>query len=598
MKNQKDEKRKALPGEKIKGHVGGHRRTLKPLVPDEERKRNRQFVVVDIETMKWTEFLVIGLYDGKECFYFEKLSEFLSFTFEHYDGYDVFAHFGGRFDFLFILGEIFCHPEYLVSSMVPRASGLLYFDVSFGPRSLSFRDSSALLPFGLRKLTESFGASHLKKEWDHSKTAGVTKELLHYLEYDLKGLYEVMEKFYSWPIIKKAGGCYTIAGQAMRIFRTYLERSVFSLSHGLDERLRPSYLGGRTEIFKLAFKGPGKLYCYDVNSLYPTVMKKHEYPIDFSHETYSYEKGKLAIYEAQVDVPRMQVPPLGIVRDGKYIFPTGHFSGMWTSCELEYAKTCGVKFDVKRGYVFKNGGRIFKDYVDDLYAIRARSKSGTVDNTIAKLLLNASYGRFGISLQKENIVLDDGGEGLKPLKEIRVNGRTFRLMTKEVELETFTHVAIATFVTSYARIYMHQLYMEAPEELYYTDTDSLFTTHQYKTGEGLGALKLEGVFSSACFLLPKTYAAKGDTLKIAMKGFDKKKIQHFTMEDFYACLEGDLKRMKIVQEPKFATFKTALKSGKFVGMTKESSRQLKAQYDKRIFRKDGANYETTAIHIQ
>ena len=572
--------------------------SLSPLVPGSGRRNKNEFIVCDIETQNWTKFLVIGVYDGSSVHNFRSLSKFLDHVFDHHDGLDCFAHFGGRFDFLFIIQEILKTELYEIENMVPRGSGLLYFD---GIRradgaKITFRDSSALLPFSLKRLTHSFKVDSLKQEWDHSKTNGVTPELLKYLEYDLKGLYEVIEKFYSWSIINNSGRAYTIASQALKVFRTYLKEEIPCLSPKLNENLRKFYFGGRVEIFNPMHRGPSPLYSYDVNSLYPTVMKENPFPGGFRHIAYQYEKRSLGFYEAIATTPKnLHIPVLGISHEGKYIFPLGTFKGYWTSAEIEYAISLGYKFKIEKGYIFKNAGYIFKDFVDDLYAIRAKAEKDSVDSTIAKLLLNSCYGKFGQNPEKENLVFDDGSEGLKPLREIKVGKNIYRLATKQVTLESFTHVGIAAFVTSYGRIKLHRLMMENPDAMFYTDTDSLFTTHKYPTGSKLGDLKLESTVKSACFLLPKTYIA-GE--KIAMKGFDQKKIKHFTMDDFTACLEGDLKALRIIQEPKFATFKTAIRSGEIVSMTKESPRQIRSRYDKRqIIKLDKFRYRTCPITI-
>lgn len=120
---------------------------------------------------------------------------------------------------------------------------------------------------------------------------------------------------------------------------------------------------------------------------------------------------------------------------------------------------------------------------------------------------------------------------------------------------------------------MHKdLYIPSGKKhLYYTDTDSVFTTKKMRVGNKLGQVKLEYECDSACFLLPKTYinnGVKGEkfTKKLTMKGFDKKKIKHFTLEDFTLALRGDLKNLHIYQAPKFATLKTALKRNAFLDM--------------------------------
>lgn len=535
---------------------------------------------------------------------FRSLKRCLDYLLKNYDGYDVFAHFGGKYDFLFFIGEYLkCLPRYRIDHFIPRGSGILCFDLSDGSHHITFRDSSAFLPMSLKRLTENFGVEHQKKEMDYEKMEKVTPELLEYLEYDLKGLYECIEKFRQWPIIQRAGSANTLASQALRIFRTTIDKPIGSLSSNLDFKIRAAYFGGRTEIFKPLYQENRPLYRYDVNSLYPSVMINHDFPNHFSHLSFEYEPHEFGFWECDVDVPVLHIPPLGINHNGKYIFPVGHFRGIWTIAELEYAKTLGVKIKPKKGYIFTNGGKLFHDYVKELYELRQTSDS-LVDKTLCKLLLNSLYGRFGLRREREIVVFDHGQDGFLPMSDGNDGylknwaGRNYRIGTEKISSESFSNVAIAAYVTSYARIHMHRLYQKAPQALYYTDTDSLDTTHRYDCGEGLGELKDETDYQaknhSSCFLLPKTYYRAG---KIVMKGFDQKKVQHFTFDDFQSALEGELRLLKYSEAPKFAKFKTAKRIGHFPSMTKESSRQIRTAYDKRKIIRKGNDYETEAIRL-
>lgn len=584
------------------------RHKLKPLHEDDSYSRTRpDFVVTDLETIKWTKFLVGGVYGKKDGFrYFKCRKALLHYLFDTYPSCDVFAHFGGRFDFLFFIDTVLQSDDFKLGTIIPRGSGILCFELYRGEEVICFRDSSALFPFGLEKLTVAFGVQHKKQKIDYDKITKVTPQLLEYLEYDCRGLWESVEKFYNWPVVKKAGGAYTLASQAMRVLRTHLKNPINSLSKNLDSKIRRSYYGGRVEIFRPFYKGKKPLHCYDVNSLYPTVMAANAFPNGFSHVEFDYKPDAVGFYFCDVDVPDdCYCPPLGMTNaDGKYIFPTGTWRELYSIPEINYARSCGVKIKTYTGYLFHSSGYLFKDFVEELFTIKANAEKGGVDETIAKLLLNSCYGRFGINADKEVVVLDDGSEGLRPLREVSIEGRHYHFMTKPVELETFSNVAVAAYVTAYSRIFMHKNYLKpCGKDLYYTDTDSIFTTKKLPTGNGLGDLKLEYSCKSACFLLPKSYVAEGVTglddadKKVTLKGFDKKKIQHFTVEDFYACLEGDLKRLKIVQEPKFCTFKTALRNKEIVTMTKESTRQIRSQYDKRILTKTKRGFETTPIHV-
>lgn len=492
---------------------------LKPLEPSDDRK-TPGFAVCDIESSNWINFLVIGLawkeYDDddklkKQTYrHFLTMSEFCDFVFSKEQPHEnIFAHFGGKFDFNFVLKEFFNkRDKYFIGEMIPRGSGLLCFDVStfdrldelpsnysksdilgrdaqgrylLKVRTISFRDSSAMLPFGLGSLTENFGVEHKKKEIDYEAITKVDDELLEYLEYDCWGLYEVIERYFRWPMIKSAGPAFTVASQALRVFRTFMKTEISSLPPNIDAFVRSSYFGGRTEIFKPFFEQHEDnklLKSWDVNSLYPATMREFSFPVGYHFETDKYLPDKMGFYDVEVFVPDMYIPPLGVRYNNledKLIFPTGKFRGVWSTCDLNHAISIGCKIlKVHKGLIFKDGGPIFREYVEYLYQIRKNSDKASVSNVLAKLLMNSTYGRTGLNLEREQLVFDDGSVGLTPYVDIPLDKdekEIIRLMTKSASLDSsFSNVAIAAWVTSQARVWMHKLYMDAPEEVYYTDS--------------------------------------------------------------------------------------------------------------------------------
>lgn len=642
---------------------------LKPLVGDDE-KEIPGFSVCDIESAAgWINFLVIGLcwklYEKEDDYRipiekvyhaFQNLSEFCELVFEEEQPHDIiYAHFGGRYDFSFILKEyFFMNEQYHIHRMIPRGSGLLCFSISkikkahyphesddknFGKtkdglclvaeRTIEFRDSSAMLPFGLGSLTESFGVEHKKQQIDYDKIKEVTPELLEYLEYDCWGLYECIEKYFRWPMIRSCGPAMTAASQAIKVFRTHMKAPISSLSKEADQFVRASYFGGRTEIFKPYFqqhKDDGMLKSFDVNSLYPYIMRLLEFPTKFKAETLFYKPDEMGFYDVEVEVPEMYIPPLGVrfkAMEGRLIFPTGTFRGIWSTHELNYAMTCGVKLKrIFRGMLFHSGGHIFKSYIDFLYDMRKKAGRGSVDNILCKLLMNALYGRFGLNLLREQLSFDRGQLGVEPFLEIPLDDKGYeiiRLVKEEIVLDkSFSNVAIAAWVTSGARVHMHKLIQEAPQDMYYMDTDSLKTTHSYKQNDDdLGELKLEYKAKQGIFLLPKTYMEEttspifqafdylGKTSdlksskKLVMKGFDKKKISKFTSEDFTSALEGDMKRLLALNPKKFAPLRTAISKGKFLALLEEAPRQIRTRYNKRkiIKRPWSQVYDTEPLHV-
>ena len=635
---------------------------LKSLTPNPERKIPG-FCVCDIESFAgWINFAVIGLAwrtyddndntDDENYEHFLTISEFCSRVFEEDQPHEkIFAHFGGKYDFNFILKEYYFNKDtYYIHDIIPRGSGLLCFSVStikrtetmegiesekvIGKshdglilsknRTISYWDSSAMLPFALASLTENFGVDHKKQEIDYDTITEITPNLLEYLKYDCWGLYEVLERYFRWPLIRSSGAAMTIASQALRVFRTFLDTDIPALRPDVDEFVRKSYFGGRTEIFKPFFEQDTEtnmLKSYDVNSLYPAMMRELSMPGGFKFETMFYMKDEIGFYDCEVTVPYMYIPILGVKYEGmdnRLIFPIGTFRGCWSVLELNYAISQGVKINkIYKGMIFHNIGKIFEGYIDSLYKARKESKKDSVDNVLLKLIMNSTYGKFALNLDREQLVFDEGQAGVTPHLEIPLSSdgkEIIRLATKDVYLEdSFANVAIACYVTSGARVHMHKLIMESPEEMYYMDTDSLKTTHTYPCNDSdLGHLKLEYKSKRACFLLPKTYIeettaplskvfdekgrlrkweeldAKGNkkhmlsNLKIVMKGFDKKKIGHFTPDDFTSCLEGDMIRLRIMNPKKFATLKTAIRKNDFLVLLKETPRQIRTRYNKRL----------------
>lgn len=712
------------------------------------------YTTCDIEVHNWINFLCIGFYDGHDKVYkwFDKMSDFLDFIFE-YQAMNLipncFAHFGGKFDFNFIIEAIMESDKYKIveDSLIERGSGLLcftmaeveplHFNTNGKPFELVFRDSSALLPNALGSLTKAFGVEtqkgemcftftdsiwaskdYTKEVFAHEKMVVLYKgkavssyrktmkkefveyyniddkkkvyrifdreDMLDYLQADCIALWQVIEVFYSWELVKKAGLCFTTASQAVKIWQTFLDKKVYKLSKDVDRFVREGYFGGRTEVFKPIFdatydvksnkfnfskeqlkfiqkqKKIGEIYYYDINSLYPTVMRDHEYPVKCKGWAYErhYDPNGMGMWKCTVEVPKeMFCPPLGVkhIVNGteKLIFPTGTFTGIWTTAEIEYAKSIGVKVKkIFKGLVFESGGYIFKDFIVTLYNMRLEAKRNkdSVNDMLTKLIMNSCYGRLGLNTERENLMLDNGESGLRHHTTVQFKDKEIRFMKKETELNNaFSNVAISAYVTAYARLLMHkECYVKAGKEhLYYTDTDSIFSTKKFKTGDALGELKLEYKCKSSVFLLPKTYINEGITgeefrKKLTMKGFDKKKIKHFTIEDFINSMRGDAKALRIVQDAKFASLKSALNKGKFVTRmydeecdresdrlkmqelekrvknpeldkkevsrlksrikrlkNKEygkSYRAIKSQYDKRIMKHGG--FETDPIHIE
>lgn len=554
--------------------------------PKTENERHKKFQVVDIESMNWTEFIVLGFYDGKNYLEFRTGESFVEYIKSLKYSLNCFAHFGGGFDFMFLL-EFLIKQKIEIKKIIPRGSNLLEFSFKIGKFEHTFKDSSALLPYSLKSLTHQFNVETKKGEWDHTKTKGYTPELGEYLKSDCIGLYQVIEAFYESDINKGNKRRSTIASQAQAILRNYLSDPISGVPKSkASEFMRKAAHGGRTEIFKPIGH---KIYEYDVNSLYPYVMRENLYPHGKAIGCFSYQENKLGIYEVEVITPEnTKIPIIPFKDDKKLIFPVGKFKTFITSVEIEYAKTLGYKFKILDGIYYAESKYYFKEFIDDLYSIRQKFDKNTPMNTNAKLIMNSSYGRFLLRTDRSFITMNPSLGDLKPFNEIKIGNENYELFEKSIEIQTFNNPAIGAFILAYARIHMHKLMNPIADHVYYTDTDSIWTDLKLKSSDKLGDLKLEKAsktkdyYDSVIFLLPKTYIGLSDDIKkIKMKGFDTRKIEKFTLKDFQMALRGEL-ILELKHEGKIAKFKTATRKNTLLLKKDDFNKRIISKYNKRI----------------
>lgn len=552
--------------------------SLRPLVR-EGRKKLGDFATFDIETNNWKEFVIGGVYDGVS-FTTHRTIESLCERLMELEETKIFAHFGGIFDFLFLL-NYWGTDNIITSDLLLRGSSIFSFTIG----SNVFYDSSGIIPFSLDKAAKAFNVDHKKLEIDHSIHKTVTPELIKYLKHDCVALYEIIESFYDAPILSGANFKATLASQSLEVLRKYLKVSIPSLNNkSHDDFVRQAYAGGRVEIFKPIYEGKTPLYYYDFNSLYPSVMREMQVPGRVTK--ISRNITPMSFVQCEVETPKnCYLPVLWRKANNKFFFPTGRFSGIFPGVELIEAIKQGYKIhNVTKSIEFENLGNIFKEYIDDLYNIKQFATDPT-QKQIAKLLLNAGYGRMAIKRERETLCIDDGTDGITPL-DIHIGN--FRLGKKKTYFRGFSNSAIGAMVTAHARIKLFRAMEPIKNKIYYCDTDSIVTTEKIAHSTELGKLKLEGQADRACFLLPKTYVFGND---VKMKGFPKEFAQSLNFQDFKIAMEGDLALMKTAMPGKLARIKSAKNNnGSILKVTKDSIRQLRSKYDKRILYQENGDW--------
>jgi hypothetical protein len=159
----------------------------------------------------------------------------------------------------------------------------------------------------------------------------IRDELLAYNKQDCLVLYQVMNKFaenifilYSLNLTDYP----TLSSLSFAIFRSnFMKEENISISNINDYNfIKESYRGGHVDVYRPYAKKGRKIYCYDINSLYPSVMAKNMFPTGIpKYFTGSRELNDLFGYiKVKVTCPNNMFCPVLLTRvDGKTIAPVG-----------------------------------------------------------------------------------------------------------------------------------------------------------------------------------------------------------------------------------------------------------------------------------
>jgi hypothetical protein len=203
----------------------------------------------------------------------------------------------------------------------------------------------------------------------------------------------------------------TIPSLAFAIFRSkYMkekEIGIIPTTSKIYKAIREGYTGGSTDMFiPQLLDSRNKIYAYDVNALYPSVMINNAYPIGSAtyveigeHVQQLRKESELfGFFYAEIVAPdSLMYPILQIHYNNRTVSPVGKFNGWFFSEELKNALDFGYKIKIIKGFSFDpKEGYIFKNWVEDLYKMRLEYPKTDPMNLIAKLLLNSLYGRFGM----------------------------------------------------------------------------------------------------------------------------------------------------------------------------------------------------------
>ena len=587
----------------------------------------------------------IGVTDGSKTKFFNTVEEFFNFLDEvskKEEQVYFYAH-NHSFDLTKIVQEIIERGINLEinfdSGKTIIANGKI-LQLVFGRwQNIYFRDSMRVLLSSLDRVTKDFDCNikkidleqeikgKYKDKEDFFKNVPANDKLLtEYLKNDVLGLHEAINKFIDIVNIDEER-VLTIASVAMAIFKKEFREDFQNLtrdkkgkqvrySKELRDYLREAYRGGRVEVYKRYGKN---LYAYDVNSLYPHVMRNCEYPagryriykgLDAHSKLIVMQKRRknLGIVEATVDIPKQDICPLPIMVGSKLIFPYGRVRFKWTTEELFFAiENFGVKLHkVHKLVEWEDKTKPFVNFVDKFYKLKRENK-GNAKGAVGKLIQNSLYGKFGMKEERERFISKEEFLIRKGLfsedeikREVKLLGKTFYVCEEQI-WKDYILVHIAAHITAYARLVLLKKMKELKDKgytIYYCDTDSIFTDcPPDKFGnvddKELGFWSLDKEIEEAIFIAPKTYSfiSKDGKHKTKMKGVYKEHmLQYKIMKKIY---ESGVLFKDVFSSKRVPTLLKQLKSNKKIEF-EEISKTLTLFNDKR---KPISHIDTEAWHI-
>lgn len=558
----------------------------------------------DIETFgNDNKFLMSSLFvDDKNIKTFYEKEDFFKYILDNYKFFDkkrIFAH-NLQFDFI---GTFYDSEHFKNFQICQRGTDFIsaksyiygkkfnfFSEKNRNNFSVSFFDTMNFYKNSLENIGKIINMPKMKKpdfigqypknndEWDYITKYNINDSKV------TKYFADFLQNSFNYLGAEMKG---TIASTSMNLFkRKYLKQSFYTPKIKDIEEMYKCYYGGRTEILNRGFTTE-KINVYDFNSLYPAVMENNLFPHpNYMRKSHKIIKDSVLNYEgfcySELEFnDKIKIPYLPVRTDTKLLFPKGKIKGYYTFFELRNAIEYGYK--IKKfgsGFYYTKSINLFSDFVKDLYAQRMKYKNENSPMEMPiKIISNSLYGKFAQKLEHselkhfDNLKYSEYADG-----EQIGNTDFYRIKTKEKqERITFINPIISAYVTSYARDKLYRKIKDIEDNVFYMDTDSIFTTKNLNNSTELGDLKHEYTSKESYLVKPKFYYCidTNDKEKIKIKGISDIK----SFNDFKSIIDN-----KKAQYSKFLKLKESLIQQKIPNSKFLSIKDLNLEDNKRDWR--------------
>lgn len=414
-------------------------------------------------------------------------------------------------------------------------------------KSLTIYDSLKILPFSVAAIAKGFNLPISKLEINYNETREkghvLTKEEIDYLRNDVDIVARALNTLFEQGLNKMTQG-----SNALYDYKQTVGNKNFNKWFPIpdyDSDIRQSYKGGFTYLnpkFKELDLTEGIVL--DVNSLYPSVM--YYQPLPYGEGIFfkgKYKEDKIynlyvQMFTCQFELKPGYIPTIQLKNNLSFI-PTQYLESSdgedvtlcLTNVDLELFMEHYDVFNIEyhSGWKFKSTIGLFKDYIDKWNKVKMEStlNGNKAMRTLAKLMLNALYGKFALNPNVQSKIpwYDNG---------------IVKYKLGEKETRDPIYIPVGTFITAWARHKTISSAQKVYDRFVYADTDSL---HLIGTEipdmlevdpVKLGAWKHESTFKRARFIRQKSYIEEIDgVLNITCAGMPDRCYQFVTWDNFH-----------------------------------------------------------------
>lgn len=361
--------------------------------------------------------------------------------------------------------------------------------------AVTIYDSLKILPFSVSQIAKGFNLPISKLEIDYKENREIghilTQQEIDYLRNDVDIVARALHVLFEQGLDKM-----TQASNAMYDYKNTVGTKNFERWFPVpdyDSDVRQSYKGGFTYLNpKYKNIDIEDTLVLDVNSLYPWVM--HDCPLPYGDGIYfegEYEEDKLynlyvQMFTCQFKLKEGYIPTIQLKNNLSFI-PTQYLTSSGdeevtlclTSVDLELFREHYEIYNPEyhNGWKFKSTVGLFTKYIDKWTAVKIESgKNGNkAMRTLAKLMLNALYGRFALNPKVASKIpyYDNGVVKYDIPKEEYIDDKGKKRKRIKYEYRTPIYIPVGTFITAWARHKTITSAQKVYDKFVYADTDSL-----------------------------------------------------------------------------------------------------------------------------